>query len=928
MLELLSNLWEKYSSILTVILGSIGSGILLFINIRNKRKEKLSEAKKAFESLWIDSSELQYEDISGREQQKTIGELSTHSHLPTQINGCLDECKNILLVGASLSGKSHFTVNFLQNLEETIVLVPNLSNFDKYYDGILKPKVDARYKIILIDDAHFCISLGIAKEKIWDFIENANKEGYIVWLITTDIDCGNLQEFLSTKILNNFSQLEIKKTLSRDEAVAIAKNNDIDKLPEHFDGTVGSIFYDIDNIRSVYNSKNITSTDRIIMEAITRLYLLGIYEQPFKIHVHNIFAVIQKIEKINIEDKEILSRIDNLLKHGLLLKYDSNHYIYFEECYLNALIVRGVNGLRPEMQVKNFMERYSVYFPAHAASYTQEMQQSEDYKNAKAIYHEMISRRVQPNTRPYTVLIRLSEDTDEGLIWLDEMDRHKIQPTDYTINALFRTTAGDEDKIDKVVKRLQKRYPDLEDIIKECHSGYLLSLLNQKLKDTDFETTLKIYDEIEENGLQPNELTFFYIINNAPDYSAAKEFFEKKIRDHITKDNANILYGNLISKSQNFEVGLELLKEILYMEAEPEVHLLGTLMNLAGNYRKGSQFLEYIKENGFALNKEIYGTLINLCKDFTECERLFSEMEIIERPGEAEYGTIINKAPDYKTAEKYYSDMREKIARIGIKTYGAMINKCEEYSTAFFYFQEMKETVILEEQEPVSINKIYSTLINKCGDFTEGERLFNELKGLVGVPDESAYGTLISKAADKGTCEKYYREIIDNNIKPGDKTYATIIRKLNDYERGREIIERIAKTGNKPGINSYNALIKISGSYGQGVAIIAEMESKGIKPNTMTINNLIGLCGKAGYDMAIRIMEEDFKKYGIKPDTHTYWTLILISPDFDRAYGNLQKLIEKGCKEWYIPWRKLETLAGNNEDYKFKLEEIRKSKKK
>ena len=446
--QIIEYFWDIVSKILynpiILTLLSIAISTIVTYWFLERRKEK-QMGKKAFRLLWESSKKLKYTDLSGRKEIKEKYP-STQAHLQGEVETLLKVGKNILITSNSGAGKTHFTTNYLKHLNKAYVLIPNADDFDRNYDFIPIPPKKARYKIILLDDFHTFFSTGILR--LPSFIEHAIRDGYTIWANTiSGEEFEIIRNNMPSKLLSQFNELSIEANLGKDEAKRIAKAEGIEKLPTNFRGNIGEIFQDLVVQKARYESLDgISST---LLTTIKQLYMVGIYHPPFKMvkaDVHKLF----KFYEPEISGETISSKLHVLLQKEFILKSKDPLSINFEENYLRTIV-------EPQMKVKDFLTNICQIFPDNVATFTQAMQAANNYEDSVKIYHSMLEKNIQPNKRPFSVLIGKADDSDIGLTWLAEMDKFQLEPDEYVLNALLRTTENDTEKMQRVVNCMQQR---------------------------------------------------------------------------------------------------------------------------------------------------------------------------------------------------------------------------------------------------------------------------------------------------------------------------------------------------------------------------------------------------------------------------------------------------------------------------------------
>ena len=220
------------------------------------------------------------------------------------------------------------------------------------FEFIHEAPSNANYKIVLLDDIYTYINTGVTR--LASFIEKAIDEGYIIWANTLPgSDFEIVRNNIPTKILSTFSAVTIPSALKEEEALAIAMSEGITKLPTHFDGNIGSVFYDIRQVRDRY--ARLDGISKLLLFVIKQLYLVGIYRPPTQILKSDVRKLFQMYES-GIASETLSKKFDELEKYGFLLNSRDPLSIKFEEKYLRIVV-------SPDLKVKDFMKSISAIFP-------------------------------------------------------------------------------------------------------------------------------------------------------------------------------------------------------------------------------------------------------------------------------------------------------------------------------------------------------------------------------------------------------------------------------------------------------------------------------------------------------------------------------------------------------------------------------------
>ena len=854
---------------IVAIIVAILVPLIIWKNGVNKNKQK---SRKAFKDgkLWFSSKKIKYSDFdTNRKQHEEEICLSVFSELPTQIDNLLKESKSLLLIARRNAGKTHFMVNYLKSLKHTQILIPNIDKFNNSYNSIFpkckRPFTKKHKKIVIIDDA-YTYKKSADYTKIKDFVNEAISLDYVVWMNTVDDEYENTEEIFSDKTLNNrFEKITIRDLPRTEIREIVYKNNkDVDIIPEYHFGSIGNILNPKD-IRKAYSNIEEYTTEKKILKRIKQLYLMGFYEVPFRVKKDNILKF-----GFSESKKELLDSIKKLRQDGFLFHSKDKASIGFEEIYMIEIVY-------PEMQVKDFMEEFSIHFPDNPAAYTQAMGNS-NYDKAIEIFNKMKVNGMTLNSRPFAVLIRKSEDTDKGLQWLDELDKHCSEPpNEYIIRNLFRTTDDDPEKIAKVYEELTRRYVNLIPIIEEGRKIYLDGNkrydYHRLMKSAKYYKCLQLFNEMKSAGIKANSATYCILISKT-DYPTAKQLFKEM--ESIGIDPTCAIYSNLINVSKDFEIGMSILKNIEETKnPPPDKYIYGAVMKFAPNYPEADNLFHKMLLENIAIDSGAYGTLIQKA-DFNKGRELLSQWKDNEKHKKhldnSVYGTLMSNAPDYHIAREIFKEMINNKLTPTSWEYATLIKKSGNTNDG-------RELLVEMEKEGVTINvEIYQTLIYVSSDYATGRLFFDEWTSKENDLDKGCYATLISKC----NTEEYLiaKSLFDEMIEKFDdgvdaQAYVTLMKIASNPNDIIEVFYKIREKKVELTPKTYGPLIGMIQDYAVIKELFDEMQIRGFKPDQGIYLSLINKCGNP---LEANQLFKEMKQKEFKANTETYGYLIKINP--------------------------------------------------
>jgi len=873
--------WDKTIQFLSHPIILVLLSVIITAIVTNwflKRKEK-QKAKRAFRLLWKSSKKLKYNDLSGRKEIKEK-HPSTQAALQGEVDTLLKTNKNVLITSNSGAGKTHFTTNYLRRLNKAYILIPNADDFDKNYNFIPKPPKKARYKIILLDDFHTFFSTGILR--LGTFIEHAIAAGYTIWANTiTGDEFETIQNNMPPKLLSQFSELSIQANLGKEEAKRIAKAEGIEKLPDNFRGNIGDIFQDLIIQKARY--KSLDGISRLILKVIKQLYMVGIYRPPFKMFKKDVHKLVKFYEP-EISGEAITLKLDVLRVKEFILESKDPFAINFEENYLRTVV-------ETKMKVKDFMTELSQIFPLNVATFTQAMQTATSYEDSVKIYYSMLEKKIQPNARPFNVLIRKAGDSDIGLTWLTEMDKFQLEPDEYTLMALLRTTKNDIEKMERVNNEMQKRGMSVEQPIADMFASRkiqsnIAAYNNLMNISGSYDKALMLFQEMNNVEIQPDVISYSILIKLSNDFETGMRLFEEMNNEKIKSDS--VVYNTLINISNNFNKGLELLNKMQENGVSPDIYTLNTLLRLSDNFEKGESFYTNINILGIKQDNITVRSLFGLPGDFNRKLKLFEEMKSEGiKPDTSTYAFIIHVSDDLEKGMELLEQMKKEGIKPDASVYGTLINLSKDVDKGMELLNQMKQEGIKPDAS------VYGTLINLSKDVDKGMELLNQMKQEAVEPDLKVYGTLINLSNDFDKGQGLFNQAIEEGLKPDVEMYGTLINLSNDFDKGKGLFDQMIEDGLKPNVRNYGALINCSDDFDKGIELLNQMKKNGIEPNIPIYGTLINLSNDfdKGKDLFNQAIEE-----GLKPNNEIYGTLINRSNDFDKGMELLNQMKKEGVE--------------------------------
>jgi hypothetical protein len=179
---------------------------------------------------------------------------------------------------------------------------------------------------------------------------------------------------------------------------------------------------------------------------------------------------------------------------------------------------------------------------------------------------------------------------------------------------------------------------------------------------------------MREENILPNVVTYNTLINKAPDYDTASEWFDSMRKEDMLPDAS--IYSVLINKATDFDTAKSLVDMMREEDVLPDIG--------------------------------IYKTLHILIEDIPSPDNTIAKAWVDKMQREVNYILLFFNAPDYETAKALMDIMREENILPDIYFYNILINKAPDYETAKALMDIMREENILPDTITYNtINKFF-----------------------------------------------------------------------------------------------------------------------------------------------------------------------------------------------------------------------------
>ena len=317
----------------TVIFGVIPSVIANIITKERRRKKK--ELEKYFTKSNEKPSKLVPKDIFV--EKRTTLEFGFHEkfyiirpNYDQSLLNYINAGKNVLIIGEPLSGKTRLVYNTIKSLESYRIWIPKHTNFDNSIFPYLKTK---KKDIVVFDDMDTFTS----EQSLPGLIRELDAKGFII--IGTCKE-GIEHETLSIFIKDNnifHEMIKIEKMEEENKEYTDirhrAKDNNTPINEKQFNGTIGSLFYPLETMKSRFDGYD--SDEKYILRSLRKLNMAGLYTGRNRYSIDRVKKVCESEGmKKNEYDWNVI--LEGLQTNGFIGLIDKN-IIEIDDVYFQKL---------------------------------------------------------------------------------------------------------------------------------------------------------------------------------------------------------------------------------------------------------------------------------------------------------------------------------------------------------------------------------------------------------------------------------------------------------------------------------------------------------------------------------------------------------------------------------------------------------------
>jgi len=338
--------FELFLTLLGIIVAIIVPTFYFFVN-RNLKKRKINNTY--YSLIWKKSTSLIPKNlgfiIKGLGGRPFNDYYHERPKIDNLIAKCLNQNQNILLKGPPLIGKTRSVYHALKNLKKKHdILKPKCIDIDPHNFCIPNHLKSWRPEVVIIDDLHEFV----VKPNFKHFFEPLlNDSINIIATSRSGLDYDEVKDKMTSnhfELPNIFGDniIEIQE-ISKEEGKLIADKVDKNWEEVEFNGTPGSIFMKLSEMKRRYNFE-CSNDEKDILRSLKKLHDCSIYEE-FLFPLSWIKIVNQNYA-INGDDNKLDALLGTLQKKEFL-KIKKDKKIYVESVYLENIIDYGLYEIKP-----------------------------------------------------------------------------------------------------------------------------------------------------------------------------------------------------------------------------------------------------------------------------------------------------------------------------------------------------------------------------------------------------------------------------------------------------------------------------------------------------------------------------------------------------------------------------------------------------
>ncbi|XP_020220281.1 pentatricopeptide repeat-containing protein At4g16390, chloroplastic [Cajanus cajan] len=296
--------------------------------------------------------------------------------------------------------------------------------------------------------------------------------------------------------------------------------------------------------------------------------------------------------------------------------------------------------------------------------------------------------------------------------------------------------------------------------------------LNLFRKSRDFEGAKKLFDEMLQRGIKPNNITFSTIVNCA-------------------------------SASGLPNMAVEWIEKMSGFGCEPDGTTCSSMVYAyarTNNADKAQNLYDRAKAEKWCLDVVPFSTLIKMyamSRNYDKCLKLYREMKVLGvKPNVATYNTLLGamlRAKNHKQAKTIYKEMKSNGVPPDFITYASLLEvyiRAQRSEDAFGVYKEMKGSGVDMTAD------LYNKLLAMCvdvGHIDKAVEIFDEMKSSrTCQPDSWTFSSLVtiySRSGKVSEAEGILNEMIHSGCQPNIFVLTSLVQCYGKAKRTDDVVK-------------------------------------------------------------------------------------------------------------------------------------------
>ncbi len=510
-----------------------------------------------------------------------------------------------------------------------------------------------------------------------------------------------------------------------------------------------------------------------------------------------------------------------------------------------------------------------------------------DLSRGKELHQDIVNSGIQLTLTLQNSLINMYgkfHKLDTAFELYQEMKQLGLKPDDVTFICLLTACADVSD-----LSRGKQLHQDIVGSGIQPTLTLRNSLINMYGKCKHQDTAFKLYQEMKQLGLKPDDVTFICLLTACADVSNLshgkqlhQDFGNSGIQPTLTLQNSLI---NMYCKCKDQDTAFELYQEMKQLKLNPNDVTFTCLLTAcadAGDLSRGKQLHQDIVGSGIQLTLTLQNSLINM------------------------YG----KCRDQDTAFELYQEMKQLGLKPDDVTFTCLLTACADagdLSRGKLFYQELIESGVTIS---CFVKCAFAKLHANCSDIKAANQLLRELMYQDLQKDEILYSWLLDLCAELTNLHFgriIHCHIINTGIKLTENLQSALVclyAKCGFIENAHSIFSRLQSNFASLSVITWNSVIAASGHHGQGktaLKLFQDMVASGTVPNDISFLAILNACSHSNLHSEALHYFKLMAQYDIQPQIQHFNCLLDVlgrAGKFDEAEDLIKNMKSTDNVTW------------------------------